>query len=138
YYEKAATIRGAFMFGEKISLENIPKVDLIVVGSVAVGRDGSRIGKGEGYGEIEYAILREYGKVDENVLVATNVHDLQVFEEVPQDPYDVPVDIIATPSRLIRVDIKKPKPPGIIWSMLSEDKLREIPLLRSLKEKRVQ
>ncbi|MCS7126379.1 MAG: 5-formyltetrahydrofolate cyclo-ligase, partial [Aigarchaeota archaeon] len=46
YYEKAATIRGAFMFGEKISLENIPKVDLIVVGSVAVGRDGSRIGKG--------------------------------------------------------------------------------------------
>ncbi|MEN2974150.1 MAG: 5-formyltetrahydrofolate cyclo-ligase [Candidatus Caldarchaeales archaeon] len=135
YYDKAATIRGAFTFGEKIDPVKLPEIDFITVGSVAVGRDGSRIGKGEGYSELEYAILREYGKIDEKVLVTTNVHDLQVLENLPQDPFDVPVDIIATPSRLIRVTEKRPKPTGIIWSMLDDDKLREIPLLRSMKSR---
>jgi len=136
FFEKAATIRGAFHFGVKVDPEDLPHVDFIVLGSVAVGRDGSRIGKGEGYGEIEYAILREYGLVKEETLIATNIHDLQLFDSVPQDPYDVPVDVIATPTRIIRTQSNKPKPKGIIWELLTEEKLNEIPLLRILKEKR--
>jgi len=136
FYEKAATIRGAFIFGEKVNPEDLPEIDFIVVGSVAVGRDGSRIGKGEGYGEIEYAILREYNRVREDVIVATNIHDLQLFDSVPQDPYDVPVDLIATPTKLLRIPFNKPKPKGIIWELLSSEKLEEIPLLKRLREKR--
>jgi len=136
FYEKAATIRGAFIFGEKVNPEDLPEIDFIVVGSVAVGRDGSRIGKGEGYGEIEYAILREYNRVREDVIVATNIHDLQLFDFVPQDPYDVPVDVIATPTKLLRIPFNKPKPKGIIWGLLSSEKLEEIPLLKRLREKR--
>jgi 5-formyltetrahydrofolate cyclo-ligase len=136
FYGKAATIRGAFTFGEKVNPEDLPEVDFIVVGSVAVGRDGSRIGKGEGYGEMEYAILREYGRVGEDVIVATNIHDLQLLDSVPQDPYDVPVDVIATPTKLIRIPFNKRKPKGIIWELLSSEKLEEIPLLKRLKEKR--
>jgi len=136
FYEKAATIRGAFIFGEKVNPEDLPEIDFIVVGSVAVGRDGSRIGKGEGYGEIEYAILREYNRVREDVIVATNIHDLQLFDFVPQDPYDVPVDVIATPTKLLRIPFNKPKPKGIIWELLSSEKLEEIPLLKRLREKR--
>ncbi|MCL7389034.1 MAG: 5-formyltetrahydrofolate cyclo-ligase [Thaumarchaeota archaeon] len=136
FYEKAATIRGAFTFGEKVNPEDLPGIDFIVVGSVAVGRDGSRIGKGEGYGEIEYAILREYNRVGEDVMVATNIHDLQLFDSVPQDPYDVPVDVIATPTKLIRIPLNKPKPKGIIWELLDSEKLEQIPLLKTLKEKR--
>lgn len=136
FFEKAATIKGAFQFGVKVDPEDLPRVDLIVLGSVAVGRDGSRIGKGEGYGEIEYAILREYGRVEEETLIATNIHDLQLLDSVPQDPYDVPVDVIATPTKIIRTQSNKPKPKGIIWELLTEEKLNEIPLLRILKEKR--
>ncbi|MCL7401419.1 MAG: 5-formyltetrahydrofolate cyclo-ligase [Thaumarchaeota archaeon] len=136
FYEKAATIRGAFTFGEKVNPEDLPGIDFIVVGSVAVGRDGSRIGKGEGYGEIEYAILREYNRVGEDVMVATNIHDLQLFDSVPQDPYDVPVDVIATPTKLIRIPFNKPKPKGIIWELLDSEKLEQIPLLKTLKERR--
>lgn len=136
FLEKAATIRGAFQFGVKVDPEDLPRVDLIVLGSVAVGRDGSRIGKGEGYGEIEYAILREYDRVKEETLIATNIHDLQLLDSVPQDPYDVPVDVIATPTKIIRTQSNKPKPKGIIWELLTEEKLNEIPLLRILKEKR--
>lgn len=37
---KASTIRGAFKYGRFCSFEELPKVDLIVAGSVAVSRDG--------------------------------------------------------------------------------------------------
>src|SRR6266446_9648312 len=43
------------------SLANMPCLDAIVCGSVAVTRDGRRCGKGEGYSDLEFAILRELG-----------------------------------------------------------------------------
>ena len=67
-----------------------------MVGSVAVGRDGSRIGKGEGYSEIESGILREIGLVEKDVSICTTLHPVQILKEVPQDPYDVGVDYIVT------------------------------------------
>jgi len=39
----------------------MPCLDAIVCGSVAVTRDGRRCGKGEGYSDLEFAILRELG-----------------------------------------------------------------------------
>jgi hypothetical protein len=36
-------------------------LDAIICGSVAVTRDGRRCGKGEGYSDLEFAILRELG-----------------------------------------------------------------------------
>jgi len=40
---------------------DMPGLDAIVCGSVAVTRDGRRCGKGEGYSDLEFAILRELG-----------------------------------------------------------------------------
>ena len=133
FYDRVSTIRGAFTYGRKVSPEDLPRIDLIVTGSVAVTRDGLRLGKGGGYGELEYAILLEYGKIDRSIPIATNVHDLQVLEKLPRDPYDLTLDIIATPTRLIRVEGGGKRPGGIIWSMLSEEKIEEIPILRKLK-----
>ena len=132
--ERASTIRGAFRYGRIIDPEDIPKVDLIVTGSVAVSRDGIRIGKGGGYGELEYAILREFGKVGEDTPIMTNVHDIQVYERLPSDPYDLTMDYIATPTDLIRVERRRNRPKGILWSLLDGKKLDEIPLLRRLRE----
>jgi len=127
----ASTIRGAFHLGRLLHPEELPHIDFIVEGSVAVGRDGSRLGKGEGYAEIEYAILLEYGKVDYRVEIASTVHDLQVFESLPRDPYDVSLTYIATPSRLVKCsDFFRPK--GVIWELLDEEKIMEIPLLKEL------
>ena len=132
--ERASTIRGAFRYGRIIDPGDIPKVDLIVTGSVAVSRDGIRIGKGGGYGELEYAILREFGKVGEDTPIMTNVHDIQVYERLPSDPYDLTMDYIATPMDLIRVKRRRNRPRGILWSLLDEKKLNEIPLLMRLRE----
>ena len=133
-FERASTIRGAFRYGRMVDPEDIPRVDLIVVGSVAVSRDGVRIGKGGGYGELEYAILRELGKVDENTPIMTNVHDIQVYEKLPSEPHDLTVDYIATPRNLIKIERRRARPRGILWNLLDEEKLNEIPLLRRLRK----
>ena len=133
-FESASTIRGAFRYGRMIDPEDIPRVDLIVTGSVAVSRDGVRIGKGGGYGELEYAILRELGKVDEDTPIMTNVHDIQVYERLPSEPYDLTIDYIATPRDLIKVERRRARPRGILWDLLDEKKLDEIPLLRRLRK----
>lgn len=134
-YERASTIRGAFTFGEKISPESLPRVDLIVMGSVAVTEDGLRLGKGGGYGELEYAILLEFGKIDRSVPIATNVHDLQILNDLPRDPHDLTLDVIATPTKLIRVEKPSQRPKGIIWELLDESKVKEIPILSRLKNR---
>ncbi|BEP18181.1 5-formyltetrahydrofolate cyclo-ligase [Pyrofollis japonicus] len=139
-YEKAATIRGAFQLGRKIGIEELKRlggIDFIVSGSVAVDMQGHRIGKGEGYAEIEYAIMRELGLVTDSTPIATTVHDLQVLSEpIPRDPYDLTVDYIVTPTRIIKVESREERPKGILWELLSCEKFREIPLLRELAERK--
>jgi len=97
---------------------------------------GLRLGKSHGYAEIEWGILSTFDKVGEETPVATTIHDVQlVQDDIPREPFDLPVDIIATPTRLIRVDRRPPKPRGILWEYVSEEMLREIPLLAELRSK---
>src|SRR5437867_10371503 len=62
----AASISGACRYGRAVSPREMRPVDLVVCGSVAVGRDGARLGKGGGYCDLEYGLLREEGKVRES------------------------------------------------------------------------
>jgi 5-formyltetrahydrofolate cyclo-ligase len=71
-------------WSKEVPLGDMPGLDAIVCGSVAVTRDGRRCGKGEGYSDLEFAILRELRHPP--VPVATTVHDLQVVDSVPRDP----------------------------------------------------
>jgi len=94
----ASTIKGAFKFG--LEVQDFPKPDLVVEGSVAVDMHGHRLGKGHGYSDLEIQILkRMFGKV----VVATTVHEIQVVEEVPFEEKDEKVSIIVTPTKVIRV-----------------------------------
>ena len=61
HYDEAATLKRGGEWGEDVALGALPKIDLVVMGSVAVTRDGRRLGKGHGYADLEYAILRELG-----------------------------------------------------------------------------
>jgi len=128
----ASTIRGAFEFGERVEPEQLPRIDLVVIGSVAVNpRTGARLGKSHGYAELEWGILRSLGKVGEDTPVATTVHDIQlVDDDIPVEPFDLPVDLIATPSQLIRVERRYAKPRGILAEYVTDELLAEIPLLR--------
>ena len=76
------------------------RVDIAVVGSVAVDRKGNRIGKGSGYGDKELSFLRERNP---KLLSGTLVHSKQVFEDFSHlvQEHDVPVDFILTEKELI-------------------------------------
>ncbi len=133
----ASTIRGAFILGRAISLDMLPSIDLAVVGSVAVAQDGGRIGKGEGYSEMEYGILRELGLVSESTPVITTVHGSQIVASIPLEEHDIAVDYIVTPSRVLTTNRTRPRPAGIIWSKVTPEMMERMPVLKELKERRV-
>ena len=130
-YDEAATLKRGGRWGEDLALDELPRVDLVVMGSVAVTRSGRRLGKGHGYADLEYAMLRELG--NPAVPVATTVHPLQLLAGFPTEPHDLPVSLIATPDRLI--EIKKPAkaPSGIDWDLLPAKALAEMPVLAELR-----
>lgn len=131
---RAASIRGAFKHGEKTRVHGL-RVDLIVEGSVAVDRRGGRVGKGGGFGDLEFAILREIGAITDRTPIVTTVHPLQVVDEIPMGEHDVPVDFIVTPDRIIETTHSHPKPMGIIWELLPNDAFKRMPILAELRRK---
>jgi 5-formyltetrahydrofolate cyclo-ligase len=127
-YDRATTISGAEELGRRVPPEEVGSVDLIVSGSVAVAEDGARVGKGEGFSDLEYAVLRELGLVDADTPVATTVHGRQVVDGAPVEAHDVPMDLVVTPERTVRTDTPYDRPPGIDWA-LAGDRVAEIPVL---------
>jgi 5-formyltetrahydrofolate cyclo-ligase len=131
---RAATIGGAAALGEPAHPRELGHVDLIVAGSVAVDRRGARIGKGGGYSDLEYAIGRTTGAIDERTVVATTVHALQVVDEdLPVTAHDFFLDLIVTPEEVIRPPrTGRPQPAGILAEHLDAGRRAAIPILREL------
>lgn len=96
---------------------------------------GWRIGKGEGYADLEYAMMVSMGAVSQGTPVVTIVHDCQVVDipEALLEDHDLTVDYILTPTRVIATGCERPKPTGIIWSKISSEVMGKIPILRSLR-----
>lgn len=130
-----STSQGVKDFSVPVGLDAKVKVDLVIVGSVAVSEQGFRIGKGEGYADMEYGMMASMGAVNVSTVVVTIVHDCQVVEipEVLIESHDLTVDYILTPTRVIKTDCQRPKPQGIIWSKLDIEKLEKIPILKKLR-----
>jgi len=127
----AASIAGARRYGRAVSPHEMRPVDLVVCGSVAVARDGARIGKGGGYCDLEYGLLREAGKVRDSTPILTTVHAFQVVaERIAMLPHDLPVDFLVTPTEVIATRPAHPRPRGIYWDLLRPLRINAIPLLR--------
>ena len=134
--DAAPTVSHMDEYGTRVGPDDLPEIDCILSGSVAVATDGTRIGKGEGFSDLEYAILRELGAVDDETPVVTTIHDDQVLDpdEAPSaDQHDVLVDVIVTPTRTLRTDARG-KPPGVDWAVLSDEQLAEMPVLQRLRD----
>jgi 5-formyltetrahydrofolate cyclo-ligase len=132
---EASSIKGAFRFGKPVSLAQMRAIDLVVCGSVAVNKYGERIGKGEGYSELEFALAVEAGKMKRNVTVITSVHRFQLIRKrIDRKHHDFTVDIILTPEKILRCPADRKRPSGIYWKDLSEQKIQEIPALKVLKQ----
>ncbi|NXH74025.1 MTHSD protein, partial [Hydrobates tethys] len=131
-----ATSQGIKEYSVPVGLDGKARVDLVVVGSVAVSEKGWRIGKGEGYADMEYAMMVSMGAVQADTPVITIVHDCQVVDIAEEllDDHDLTVDYILTPTRTIKTNCKRPKPQGIIWHKANGyEMLEKIPILKSLR-----
>ncbi|MFE7134510.1 5-formyltetrahydrofolate cyclo-ligase [Streptomyces sp. NPDC057638] len=126
---EAADRRTAVRLARPVDVQDIPPVDLVVCGSVAVNPKGVRLGKGAGYADIEVGLLQEAGLIHPDTLIVTTVHDLQVLdEELPEADHDFRLDLIVTPTRIIACGPRH-TPPGILWELLPDAYLSAIPAL---------
>ncbi len=129
--KEAASLSRGRRWAEELPLAELgTDLDLVVTGSVAVTSEGKRCGKGHGFGDLEYALLRELGHPA--LPVATTVHPLQVVAGFPADPFDLPVSLFATPVESVEVPDPPPAPTGIDWQALPEEALDEMPILAGL------
>lgn len=134
---QASTIKGAFRFGEQVSPDEMDKVDLIVVGCVAVNKKGVKLGKGGGFSDLEYVIARESSVIDEDTPILTTVHELQILDiEIPMEEHDVPLDYIVTRNDVFKINTLYSKPGKVDWNVLG-DKINEIPVLLKLKKMKI-
>jgi 5-formyltetrahydrofolate cyclo-ligase len=124
------TIKRALAEGQHLAVEDLQPVDLIVCGTVAVNRDGVRVGKGGGYSDLEFALLVQRGLVGDDTTIVSTVHDLQLLDErLPETDHDFRVDVIVTPTTVVRTPARR-RPPGILWDHLDDAKRAAIPVLR--------
>ena len=127
---EAASIRGASRHGRPLRPAAVPRIDLVVAGSVAVSREGARLGKGGGYSDLEFALGREFGFLGADTPVLTTVHPLQIVaESIPTTPHDLPVDWIVTPEEAFATRTRIPKPKGVLEECLEPEKREAIPAL---------
>lgn len=73
---------------------DLSSIDMVVVPAVAYDRRGNRVGRGKGY----YDRLLSRMKA---VTVGVG-YDFQLVEEIDVEPHDRPVDIVITPSGVLR------------------------------------
>lgn len=132
--DDATTVSGSAKHGVPVDPEEMPHIDLIVAGSVAIDEAGNRVGKGEGFSDLEFAVLRGFDRVDADTTVATTVHDSQVVgdDEIAPDRHDVPLDLVVTPTRTVKTDSAADRPDGLYWADLTTEKIEEIPVLQRL------
>lgn len=134
--DDAATVSSMDEYGDPVAPDDVAPVDLVVSGSVAVTAEGDRVGKGEGYSDLEYAVLGSFDRVDGDVPVATAVHERQVVDDAPApEAHDVPMDLVVTPERVLRTDTPHGRPAGVDWDRLDDERLEEIPVLGWLRER---
>lgn len=128
--DAAATVSSYSDHGRRVAPEVMEDVDLVVSGCVAVSGEGGRIGKGEGFSDLEWAVLREADVVDEDTVTATTVHPLQVVDAgFGTCDHDVPMEVVATPDEVFRSKVSG-KPSGLDERLLEQSDLEEMSVLR--------
>ncbi|RMD47596.1 MAG: 5-formyltetrahydrofolate cyclo-ligase [Aquificota bacterium] len=73
----------------------IEKIDVVIVPAIAFDKKGHRLGYGKGYYD---RFLKNFKGTKIGV-----AYDFQVVEEIPKEEHDIPVDLIITPSQIIKV-----------------------------------
>eukprot|EP00440_Ansanella_granifera_P020740 gb/GFBE01022519.1/.p1 GENE.gb/GFBE01022519.1/~~gb/GFBE01022519.1/.p1 ORF type:complete len:178 (+),score=45.41 gb/GFBE01022519.1/:1-534(+) len=124
---------------EELQLERLKSfaqqglLEAVVTGVTAVSDKGVRLGKGQGYFDIEWALLCSLGLANSTTDIIAVAHDCQVFSSVlPTSEHDALVDLIVTPTRIIRTGAKK-RVGKVDWNSL-DPSLAASPFFQELRQ----
>ena len=81
----------------KIKKFDVKKVDLVLVPGIVFDENGHRIGYGYGYYD------RFLRKLNKNKTKIGLCYDFQLVDKIPEEKHDVPMDIIITEKRIVKV-----------------------------------
>ena len=96
-FEKIKFTKGKYgIFENSMSSTSIDQMDLLIIPGIAFDLQGNRIGYGKGY----YDRLLSSRKVKYIIGLA---YEEQVINEIPNNDHDIPVNIIITEKRTIRI-----------------------------------
>ncbi|MDH5377638.1 MAG: 5-formyltetrahydrofolate cyclo-ligase [Gammaproteobacteria bacterium] len=77
-------------------------LDAIFIPLVAFDKKGNRLGMGGGYYDRTLAFLRTR-RIWKKPLLVGLAYDFQQVDSLPSDPWDIPMQYLVTPSRVIKV-----------------------------------
>lgn len=83
--------------GRRLGVEAVAGADVVLVPGLAVGRDGTRLGRGAGCYD------RALARVPAGTFTCAVLHRGEVLDDVPAEPHDRPVDAAVTPDGLVRL-----------------------------------
>lgn len=134
--EDASQWQNAIHVGKPVAFEEMQPVDIAITGCVAVTRGGGRTGKGAGFADIEFGLLRQGGLLAPTTPIVTTIHSSMVVpdERLPLQPHDTLLTLIVTEKEVIEIQPSRPQPVGIDWDSIQPDQLETIPVLRRLYE----
>lgn len=96
-FEKIKFTKGKYgIFENSMSTTNMDKMDLLIIPGIAFDFQGNRLGYGKGY----YDRFLSLRKAKYIIALA---YETQVIKEIPNNEHDIPVDVIITEKRIIRV-----------------------------------
>lgn len=134
-FEEAAIAKNALKIGEPVRFEEMGRIDLLVVGCVAVDRFGGRTGKGAGFADLELGLLSHFGCVTDRTPMLTTVDELQLLDErLPMESHDRPLDWVLTPLDAIATCTEYAKSSRLDWSSIQADQFESIPILNRLRK----
>ncbi len=135
----AVTLRGQKKYGECIAGNclNDLRVDFLITDAWAIDLDGNRLGDGQGFFDLAYALLGDSGALSEKQFVLAVAACEQLLEEkLVSDPWDVSMDAALTDTG-IRNFSHACRGAGVIWDQLSRKRIKKITPLWQLYCKRM-
>lgn len=88
---------GPFRIPQPAAAARVVAPDVLLVPLIAVDPTGNRLGQGKGHYDRALAGLARY----KPILTIGIAWDVQVLERLEPDPWDIPLDRVVTPSRIL-------------------------------------
>lgn len=83
--------------GDALGADALASCSFVWCSALAVTGEGTRLGVGGGWYD------RALPHASPGAVIGTLANDAELVDAVPSDPWDVPVDLVVTPTRIVRV-----------------------------------